>query len=387
MTEYIKQWLSVHQQIDKLASRGVDVGARADAAQLLKAIGYYRLTGYLYPFRFSERYQDAGRTRVRVLSDYKPGTSLEHAAKVIDFDRALRMLVLDGIERIEVSLRMQVGYVLGERSPFAHLDPSILVSAFTEATLDPETDVTTSKHLEWLTRVEERRDGSQEAFVAHFRDKYDGQMPIWALTEILELGHIGRLYGGLTSDLATRIAHAYAVPSKRLMASWIASLNYVRNVAAHHARLFNRKLVAAPSRPSVGTVPLLDHLRDEESLRKRSTAYTTLSLSLPTSCGPSTPIRGGRQRCAISSPPSPRPRASPPARLACIRTGISSISGAQNETVAGERTRRTPGPRSQGQIFGALACTGLSPGRNGVIQFLSAALVASSRLTSTRIAQ
>ncbi|GAB3310885.1 hypothetical protein EK0264_11060 [Epidermidibacterium keratini] len=85
-------------------------------------------------------------------------------------------------------------------------------------------------------------------------------MPIWALTELLELGQLSRLYSGLRNDLATEIATAFGVPTKRLMASWIATVNYVRNIAAHHARLFNRKLVISPKRPKPGQVPLLDHL-------------------------------------------------------------------------------------------------------------------------------
>lgn len=105
MVDHNKPWLSIEAQIDKLASRGIDVGASNEASDLLRAIGYYRLTGYLYPFRRSEHYADReGKTRVRVLSEYLPGTSLHHAAQIIDFDRALRILVLDGIERIEVSL-------------------------------------------------------------------------------------------------------------------------------------------------------------------------------------------------------------------------------------------------------------------------------------------
>lgn len=95
--------------------------------------------------------------------------------------------------------------------------------------------------------------------MAHFRSKYDDRMPIWALTEILELGHVSRLHGGLRNDIATEIAQAFGVPTKRLMQSWVASLNYVRNVAAHHARLYNRKLVSAPKRlqgeRSAATVP------------------------------------------------------------------------------------------------------------------------------------
>jgi len=103
MTEYLKPWLPLEQQVEQLASRGVNVGDRDSAAALLKAVGYYRLTGYLYPFRESEQYVDGdGRSRTRVLSVYRQGTRLDHAESVIDFDRRLRMLVMDGVERIEV---------------------------------------------------------------------------------------------------------------------------------------------------------------------------------------------------------------------------------------------------------------------------------------------
>lgn len=76
MAEYAKPWLSLEQQIEQLANRGVDLGDHDRATTLLKAVGYYRLTGYLYPFRASEQYiDDEGRERTRVLNDYRPGTS------------------------------------------------------------------------------------------------------------------------------------------------------------------------------------------------------------------------------------------------------------------------------------------------------------------------
>lgn len=279
MVAYDKPWLPIEAQIGKLVSRGVEIGDEADAANLLRAVGYYRLTGYLYPFRRSERYDDEGRTRVRVLSEYRDGTAMAHAAKIIEFDRALRILVLDGIERVEVSLRVQLGHTLGAQSPFAHLDSATFVTPFTTEYTDPISGLQTSKHLQWIAKVNARRDASDEAFVAHFRDKYDGQMPIWALTEILELGHLSRLYSGLQNSLATEIAHSYGAPTKRVMASWIASLNYLRNVAAHHARLFNRKLVVVPSRPPVGDVPLLDHLRDDSSAKAVYGVYNALAVT------------------------------------------------------------------------------------------------------------
>jgi abortive infection bacteriophage resistance protein len=77
---------------------------------------------------------------------------------------------------------------------------------------------------------------------------------------------------------AESIALAFGVPTKKLMANWLASLNYVRNVSAHHARLFNRKLQYAPSRPRVGLIPLLDHLRDSEQPKSVYGAYNSLAV-------------------------------------------------------------------------------------------------------------
>lgn len=280
MAEYAKSWLSLEDQMAKLESRGVEVLDRQSCLRLLRAIGYYRLTGYLYPLRESETYvDDDGRDSIRIFNRYRAGTSVKDAAALIDFDRRLRMLVLNGIERVEVSFRMQIGYVLGRKSAFAHVDSSNFVRSFTEPQVNPKTgDGWPSKHEQWIERVKQRQAESDEAFVAHFRDKYDDEMPIWALTEILEFGQLGRLYSGLNSSIASEIASAYGTPSKKIMSSWISSLNYIRNVSAHHARLFNRKLVSAPARPAQGQIPLLDHLKEGTSAKQVFGVYNALAV-------------------------------------------------------------------------------------------------------------
>lgn len=214
-----------------------------------------------------------------MLGTYRAGTRIEDAAHLIDFDRERRLLVLEAVERIEIALRTQVGHTIGRIGPFAHEASSTFLSTFVETRADSAThELIPSRHDEWLARVKERRDSSDEAFVAHFREKYDDRMPVWALTEILELGHLSRLYAGLRNDLATEIATAFGVPTKKLMASWIATVNYVRNVAAHHARLFNRKLVIAPKRPrGVDEVPLLGHLSRDDAPKKFG-AYSALAV-------------------------------------------------------------------------------------------------------------
>ncbi|MCK9871335.1 Abi family protein [Nocardiopsis dassonvillei] len=278
MAEYAKPWLSIDGQIDRLAEYGVEIEDRDRASSVLQAVGYYRLTGYLYPFRESEKHvDDEGRTQIHVLSDYTAGTTLRHAEEIIDFDRRLRMLVMDGVERIEVAVRMRIGYVLGRRSPFAYEDPTCFTDTFTAEGTDAQCPAL-SKHERWLQRVHERKASSDEQFVEHFREKYDDRMPVWALTEILELGHLSVLYRGMHQQYAEEIALAFGVPTKKIMTSWLASLNYVRNVAAHHSRLFNRKLQNAPSRPRAGQIPLLDHLRNEETAKAIYGTYNALAV-------------------------------------------------------------------------------------------------------------
>ncbi|CAB0824804.1 abortive infection protein [Corynebacterium diphtheriae] len=115
-------------------------------------------------------------------------------------------------------------------------------------------------------------------FVQHFDDVYEGQLPIWALTELLELGQLAVLYSGLQREIATGIAKDYAVPTKALFRSWLASINDVRNFSAHHARLFNRKIVHAPKRPKAGAIEELEHLRDPGSSKGGFGLYSVVAI-------------------------------------------------------------------------------------------------------------
>lgn len=276
--EYTKKWLPLEAQVERLAQRGLQVDDPERAVKLLQSIGYYRVTGYLYPFLESEEYvDDDDRTKTRVLNKYRPGTALHHAESIIDFDRQLRLLVMEGVERIEVAVRMRTGYILGRASAFAHEEAACFDGSFTRPITDSR-DPRSSKHVQWLERVKVRRDSSDEQFVSHFRDKYDDHMPVWALTELLELGHLSTLYRGMLQKDAEELAAAFGVPKKKVMISWLASLNYVRNVAAHHARLFNRKLQNAPSRPAAGAIPVLDHLRAPDAPKEDFGTYNALAI-------------------------------------------------------------------------------------------------------------
>ncbi|MGO1950964.1 MAG: Abi family protein [Mycobacteriaceae bacterium] len=252
---YDQPWLSIDEQIDHLAGRGLEFASGQDAAAALHRIGYFRLTGYLHPFL--RRTPDGS-----VDPDaYVPGTALDHVLRLVDADRRLRQIMLDGVDRIEVSLRMRLGHTLGEIDPFAHFDT---------ATFDPGF-VRRYKHGQWLADASDNHLRSREQFVAHYADKYNGDLPIWALVELLGLGQLATLYDGLRDDIATPVAADLGVPDRDLLRSWLAAVNDIRNAAAHHVRLFNRFLVIAPMRPRNGSVPLLSHLVEHPGLSDHPT--------------------------------------------------------------------------------------------------------------------
>ena len=269
MVRYQKPWLNVGEQVKKLRDRNLEFGDTAQATESLMRIGYYRLTGYLHPFRQKTvELKDDGTTQITLLSSYEPGTSLDQIMALIDFDRRLRLLMLDAVERIEVSVRMRIGYTLGRKSPFAHLDSTTFEENF----------VRNYKHGEWVSRAEQSHRRSHELFVQHFEDVYDGQLPIWALTELLELGQLSVLYGGFQRELATELAQGYGVPTKKHFRSWLATINDVRNFSAHHARLFNCKLIHAPKRPRSGSIELLEHLTEPGSSKDGFGLYNAVAI-------------------------------------------------------------------------------------------------------------
>lgn len=256
MVHYHKPWLSLEEQVQKLADRGLDISDASQAMEYIYRIGYYRLTGYLHPFRKKNvETSDDGTIKVSLLSSYEPGTTLSQIASLVDYDRRLRLLMLDAVERIEISVRMRIGYALGKRSPFSHLDSSTFEDNF----------VRRYKHGAWVAKAQQSHQRSHELFVQHFDSIYEGQLPIWALTELLELGQLAVLYSGFQREIATELAASYGVPTKTHFRSWLASINDVRNFSAHHARLFNRKLIHAPKRPKTGTIAVLEHLLEPDS--------------------------------------------------------------------------------------------------------------------------
>jgi abortive infection bacteriophage resistance protein len=261
MARFEKPFLRVAQQISLLCSRGMVITDTAKAESCLARIGYYRLSAYWYPFRQSEQCVDpaTGQKKTRVLDTFRPGTNFSDILELYVFDKKMRLLVLDALERVEIAVRTDIALLLGQHSPTAHRDPSLLHGNFAKR-LDPKKGLT--RHQKWLDGVDNSFGRSKEDFVVHFKNKYaDSHLPIWMSVELWNFGQLSHFFEGLTIKDRATISQRYGLRSPDVLETWLHCLNDIRNICAHHARLWNRPRPSQPRLPAREELPELDHLR------------------------------------------------------------------------------------------------------------------------------
>jgi len=216
---YTKAPLSFSEQAERLLARGL-VADRDTLIARLEAVNYYRLSAYWYTFRIPNDPDD------RLM----PITTLEAVWDRYVFDRQLRLLVMDAIERVEVAVRTQVvnRHVL-RHGPFGYLNRDTLPTIRVE------------DHRTFMDKVRKEAENSREDFVLHYFGKYtlEHDLPLWMACELLTFGGTLTLFRHVETDIKRDIAHIFGVADK-VLESWLITLNFIRNICAHHGRLWNR---------------------------------------------------------------------------------------------------------------------------------------------------
>jgi abortive infection bacteriophage resistance protein len=231
--KYDKPPLSVDQEVDLLISRGMDIPDRQRAVRYLTHINYYRLRAYWLIF---EEPDATGMHR------FKLGTRFEDALSLYIFDRKLRMLVLEAIERVEVSFRTRFAYILGNRyGSHAYLDSNLFKSA--------------GIYSQCLESLRDEFNRSRETFIEHYKGKYDTPdlPPIWAVCEIMSFGQLSKWFQNLRQRPDRKDIAAIFQIDESVLGSFMHHLSHIRNLAAHHSRLWNRRLtftMTIPRQPS-----------------------------------------------------------------------------------------------------------------------------------------
>jgi abortive infection bacteriophage resistance protein len=231
---YNRPWLSFQQQLDQLKSRGMEITDDAAALEYLERIGYYRLSGYWYPFRIFH----AGKAT----DQFVEGTHFLDAVNLYLFDKTLRFLVLDALERIEISLRVDIAYLLGEKDKFAHIH----VANFHPSFARKKRASGLTAFDEWVKKYRGLVSRSKEDFVRHYMETHGAELPVWVAIEVFDFGALSQLLSLMSVKDQQSIAAKYGINDWDVFRSWIYSLSYLRNLAAHHSRMWNRNNTSPP---------------------------------------------------------------------------------------------------------------------------------------------
>ncbi len=225
--EYSKPALTIEEQVDQLLDRGM-VGTRDSMVRRLSVVSYYRLSGYWFHRKLSD-------------DSFEPGTSFDVAWKQYMFDRKLRLLLMDAIERLEVGLRVQFcNHHALQHGPFGYA---------TDSRSTPQLGA--EQRLKLIAQIDREAQRSRELFVRHFRDKYGTShrhLPLWMAIETMSLSCVIRLWQASSDSVKGPVAAAFGV-SEKVLESWLWTLNEARNVCAHHGRLWNREFGIKPKIP------------------------------------------------------------------------------------------------------------------------------------------
>ncbi len=283
---YAKPWKSYAEQVDTLIARGLRVEDRVKALDYLERIGYYRLSGYWFAFRernqlvhLDEHGRKPKKIKVETIvqESFKPGATFQNAVDLYVFDKQLRLLVMDALERIEIALRVDISHTLGQLDRFAYLDPALFHDDFSHK-LDRDSGL--SRHHQWLGKHAQLITRSKEEFVRHNREKYGLPLAIWVACEVWDFGTLSTLFGGMRETEQDAIARQYGINNGRIFATWLRSLNYLRNVCAHHSRLWNRNITVQPRLPTASELPWVEPFEhDDHARHARARCFLLLRLT------------------------------------------------------------------------------------------------------------
>ncbi|MGE3919787.1 MAG: Abi family protein [Gammaproteobacteria bacterium] len=253
--KYTKPHKTIEEQIILLKDRGLLIRDELSAKLYLKHLNYYRLAGYWITFEKN----DASHK-------FKKQTTFEDILNLYNFDKELRLILLDAIECVEVSIRTQWAYHFAKiHGSHAYLDCNLSKKNWHET------------NLKSLQKEIERSD---ELFIKHYQNTYTEPLtpPIWVICEIMSFGVLSRWFKALKpGKICSKISKSYQLDYS-VLSSFIEHLTYIRNLCAHHSRIWNKRMTKTMRIPKTKPKALIKNFNDENEAERK--LYNSLVMLL-----------------------------------------------------------------------------------------------------------
>lgn len=240
-TDYTKKPLTLDEQVARLKQRGLVFDDESEAIAYLFNISYYRLRAYTYPFQENGEGVEHNFTRKDI-----------HFKDIIDlycFDRRLRSLIFNAIEKIEVAVRTKIIQIYAESTHNSHWYDNENLYRF--------------DYEDLMKHIEADVNRSNEDFIKHYNSKYNNppMPPSWMALEVVSFATLSRLFKSLKSDSHKKyITEQFGLKKVAILENWLHAISNLRNCCAHHSRVWNRRFMVSVILPYDTLYPFMDRM-------------------------------------------------------------------------------------------------------------------------------
>jgi abortive infection bacteriophage resistance protein len=214
------------------------------AERKLAQLGYYRLSGYWYPAREFDVDPATNHAKICPISNkplrqdvFAAGASFDDVVSLYRFDKHLRLLMLDAIERLEVNLKTVIAHVVGYHDPMAYTDVRYIQPKYAKNFTSHGKP--RNKWHEWAAKQQQLLDRSTEDSIQWHR-RSGRPIPFWVAVEAWDFGALSRYFEMLKGTYQNQILSRFGLADVRIFARWLQEINLLRNRCAHHTRIWNQ---------------------------------------------------------------------------------------------------------------------------------------------------
>ena len=268
----IKPHLEYQELVARLKERGMIIPDEARAMRKLSQIGYYRLSGFWYPCR-RPKFDNDGKflkdaeTGLPVRDDrFQDNINFNDIIDLYLFDKKLRQLMLDGIERIEIYMRSIVAHEIGRIDPLAYKKKEFINPKVTQT--KKKSGRAVNHWDEWTKRLDKLIRCSKEDCIVWHRKKRQ-PIPFWAVIECWDYGLMSKYFQNLNGRYQKKIIQRLEFTNIATLKNWLTEINILRNKCAHHSRIWNRSSVSPISLKGFEADPYFQKLNLSLEARRR----------------------------------------------------------------------------------------------------------------------
>ena len=236
-----KSFKTIEEQLEILRSRGLTIDDEDVAKEFLLWNNYYRVSGYSLTLRKNDIF-------------YKSAV-FQNIMDIYNFDHELRHILLQYLEVIEVQLKSVYAYEFTKaHGSTGYLDASFFVNEARYEEIIKKAELQKSQRL------------PHEAYLKHFVNDLQQDIPLWAYVDLLTISDISFLYAISEQPIKAAVARTFGLTADRgasILGSYMHSMTIIRNLCAHGSRLYNRLFEQKPSLNKAEKALLMKNSRGE----------------------------------------------------------------------------------------------------------------------------